>query len=166
MSEDVFKRLVEQYSKLVYTVCYRLTNDYQEAENLTQETFIAAFKFNEKFIGDNYKAWLVKIASNKCKDYLKSAYFQRTKPVAIEDLHHIQDEGNPLNIAVSNEERKNVRDACSRLKEPYKSVAMLYYLEEKPFEEVAIMLKKPVKTIQTQAYRARDKLKIILKEEK
>jgi RNA polymerase sigma-70 factor (ECF subfamily) len=149
MCNETFKSLVNQYSKLVYTVCYRLTNDYQESENLTQETFLTAFKFRESFIGDNYKAWLVKIASNKCKDFLKSAQVRRTQLVAVEDLHYIEDCNNPLDIAVTNEEKRRVREACESLKEPYRTVARLYYLEEKSFEEVSSIQHTPVKTVQT-----------------
>lgn len=164
MDKVKFEKMVSTYSRLVFTVCYRLTNDYQEAENLTQETFITAYKMGDKFVGDNYKAWLVKIASNKCKDFLKSAYMKRIHPVDIEDLKSIPSEDNPMDILLSTEEVKNMREACSSLKEPYKSVATLYFLEEKPFEEVAALLHRPVKTIQTQVYRSRGKLKEILKE--
>ena len=166
MNEEKFKKMVNEYSKLIFTVCYRLTNDYHEAENLTQETFISAYKANEKFIGDNYKAWLVKIASNKCKDYLKSAYIKRNQPVAVEDLHHIPDNDNPQELAITNEGVDRVREACDSLIEPYKTVAILHFLEEKSFDEVAQILHRPIKTVQTQIYRARDKLKKLLEEEK
>jgi len=165
MSNESFNTLVNQYSKLVYTVCYRLTNDYQESENITQETFLTAFKLKDNFIGDNYKAWLVKIASNKCKDLLKSAQVKRTQLVAVEDLQYIEDGDNPLDIAITNEDKRMVREACNNLNEPYKTVVKLYYLEEKSFEEVSSILHTPVKTVQTQVYRARDKLKIYLKKE-
>lgn len=164
MNEISFEKMVAAYSRLVYTVCYRLINDYQEAENITQETFITAYKMADKFVGDNYKAWLVKIASNKCKDWLKSAYIKKIQPVDLDDFTDIPIEGNPADTLVAMEEAENVREACRSLDEPYKTVATLYFLDEKPFEEVAAILNRPVKTVQTQVYRSKLRLKEILKE--
>jgi len=164
MNEINFEKMVAAYSRLVYTVCYRLINDYHEAENITQETFITAYKMADKFVGDNYKAWLVKIASNKCKDYLKSAYMKKIQPVDIEDLASIPSQDNPADTLVALEEAEDVREACSNLEEPYKTVATLYFLDEKPFDEVAAILNRPVKTVQTQVYRSKVKLKEILEE--
>jgi RNA polymerase sigma factor, sigma-70 family len=164
MNELSFEKMVAAYSRLVYTVCYRLINDYQEAENITQETFIIAYKMADKFVGDNYKAWLVKIASNKCKDYLKSAYMKKIQPVDLDDLSGIPSGDNPAEAIVAMEEAENVREACNSLEEPYKTVAALYFLDEKPFDEVAAILNRPVKTVQTQVYRSKIKLKEILEE--
>ena len=50
-----------------------MTGDYFAAEDLTQETFLSAFRHMDSFTGTNEKAWLCRIASNKCIDYLKSA---------------------------------------------------------------------------------------------
>ena len=65
MSESLFAQIVSQYTKLIFSVCYRLVDDYHEAENLTQETFLTAYKAIDNFVGDNYKSWLVTIAANK-----------------------------------------------------------------------------------------------------
>ena len=43
MTTEKFKTLICQYEKLVFTICYQMVRDYQEAENLTQETFVSAF---------------------------------------------------------------------------------------------------------------------------
>lgn len=68
-----------QYEKLVFTVCYQLVHDYHESQNLTQETFLAAYRHIDTYQGENYKPWLIRIASNKAKDYLKSAYARRVQ---------------------------------------------------------------------------------------
>lgn len=165
MSDLEFTKLVNQYTKLIFTVCHRFVGDYYEAENLTQETFFTAYRVIDNFIGDNYKPWLVRIATNKCKDYLKSAYVRTTKAVeqdlliSVEDTYSLQ---NEVEIADS---VSLVKKACENLPEPYREVAMLHFLEDKSFDEIALELGRPVKTVQTQGYRARDKLKNILKGE-
>ena len=79
MNDQEFTNLVRQYSKLIFTVCQRFVKDYQEAENLTQDTFLTAYRAIDSFVGNNYKPWLVRIAANKCKDYLKSAYVRKVQ---------------------------------------------------------------------------------------
>lgn len=49
-----------------------LYKNYFDAEDLAQQTFLAAYQNYERFDGNNFKAWLTTIAANKCKDYLKS----------------------------------------------------------------------------------------------
>lgn len=166
MNDLDFTKLVNQYSKLLFTVCYRFTKDYQEAENLTQETFLTAYRAIGNFVGDNYKPWLVKIATNKCKDYLKSSYVKTTSAVEDEFLVTIEDKQSVQAEAESADGVTRIKEAIERLPSPYDEVAKLYYIEEKTFEELAVIFDKPIKTVQTQVYRARDKLRLELKETK
>ncbi|MEG0691885.1 MAG: sigma-70 family RNA polymerase sigma factor [Oscillospiraceae bacterium] len=165
MSDLEFTKLVNQYTKLIFTVCHRFVSDYYEAENLTQETFVTAFRVIDNFIGDNYKPWLVRIATNKCKDYLKSAYVRTTSAVEQETLIAIEDTYSLQNEVEMEEKITLVKRACESLPEPYQEVAVLHFIEDKSFVEIALELGRSVKTVQTQSYRARDKLKVILKEE-
>ena len=164
MSDGLFEQIVNQYTKLILSVCYRFVNDYQEAENLTQETFLTAYRAIDNFVGDNYKPWLVKIASNKCKDYLKSAYVRKCAPVEDEHLEIYPDK---TVLELDYEQKESVefiKTSCESLKSPYREVAILHFIEDKNFEEISTLLDRPVKTVQTQCYRARDKLKKIIKE--
>ena len=63
--------MIDQYQNLIYSICYRLTGDYFEAEDLAQDTFLSAYKNLSSFDGKNERAWLCRIATNKCIDYLK-----------------------------------------------------------------------------------------------
>ena len=164
MSDLEFTKLVNQYTKLIFTVCHRFVNDYYEAENLTQETFVTAFRVIDNFIGDNYKPWLVKIATNKCKDYLKSSYVKTTKAVEQDTLIAIEDTYSLQNEVEIEEKATRVREACESLPTPYREVAILHFIEDKSFAEIGQQLDRSVKTVQTQSYRARDKLKVLLKE--
>lgn len=164
MSEKEFTEIVKSYNKLIFTVCYQFVKDYHEAENLTQETFLTAYKAIDNFVGDHYKAWLVKIATNKCKDFLKSAYVRTTSVVEDEHLNTIEDNDSIQNIVEQNERVQFMKHACENLGEPYAEVAVKYFIEEKSFAEIAQELNTPIKTVQTRTYRARDKLKTMLKE--
>ena len=72
-SKENFIRLIRQYQNLVFSICLKLTGDYFAAEDLTQETFLSAYRHLEEFTGQAEKAWLCRIAGNKCVDYLREA---------------------------------------------------------------------------------------------
>lgn len=164
MTDAEFTKLVLQYNKLIFTVCQRFVNDYQEAENLTQDTFLTALRAIDRFVGEDYKPWLVRIAVNKCKDYLKSAYYRTTQTTESELLDSLP-AADPVEKRVErNVDIEQLRRACESLPEPYREVALLHFMEDMSFDEIARRLNRPVKTVQTQGYRARDKLKKMLKE--
>ena len=117
------------------------------------------------------KPWLCRIASNKAKDYLKSAYVRRVQ-LAREDedgqeaeFRTIQDaDGSPGDQLETSEGAEAIREMIRSLHEPYLKVSVLYFLEEKSVEEIALALGRPRKTVQTQLYRARLALQKMIKE--
>lgn len=165
MDDVQFTQLVKQYTPLILTVCYRLTGDYQEAENLTQETFLTAYRAIDRFEGDRYQPWLVRIAANKAKDFLKSAYHRTTAPTAEETLDALPQQQLLHETVEARDATARIRAACESLPDPYREVALLHFLEDRSFEEIAAVLGRPLKTVQTQGYRARDKLRKTLREE-
>lgn len=164
MNNELIERLVRDYSRLVFTVCYRMIGDYHEAENLTQDTFISAMNALERFEGENYKAFLVTIASNKCRDLLKSARMRRSVADGEEVLPFIHDRSNVEEEVMDNALGEALQSACHSLNEQYKTVAILRFVEQKEYAEMAKLLSRDVKTVTTQVYRAREKLKSALKE--
>ena len=73
MCQEPFTQMVHKYQNLVFSICVKMTGDYFAAEDLTQETFLSAYRHKEEFDGKNEKAWLCRIASNKCIDYSRQA---------------------------------------------------------------------------------------------
>lgn len=72
--------MVQKYQALVYTVCHQLVPDVQEAQDLTQETFLAAWRAIDRCPPGFEKQWLARIAANKAKDYLRSAWVRKMTP--------------------------------------------------------------------------------------
>ena len=85
MTQREFSQFVTQYEKLVFTICYQFVKDYHEAQNLSQETFLSAYRHIDSYQGDNYKPWIARIATNKAKDYLNSAYSRRVMLASSEE---------------------------------------------------------------------------------
>ena len=72
-----FSALVQKYQGLVYTVCHQLVPDAGDAQDLAQETFLAAWRAIDRCPPGYEKQWLARIASNKAKDHLRSAWVRR-----------------------------------------------------------------------------------------
>lgn len=167
MTTEQFKTVVNQYEKLVFTICFQFVRDYHEAENLAQETFLSAYTHIDSCKGDSIKPWLARIATNKAKDYLKSAYSRHVQLSAQEEEERevISLEPKPEEIFLEKESIEKIKQKIYALKEPYHKVSVLYFLEEKTTEEIAVILKRPRKTVQTQLLRAKTMLQKNLKGE-
>lgn len=158
-----FSGLVRQYQNLVYTVCFQLVKNPQTAEDLAQDTFLAAYTHIDACPPEHYKSWLARIAANKAKDHLKSAWNRRVSAPGDENLPEIPRHGpappGPEELAVSADEADAIRGMVLGLKEPYLKVATLFFLEERGVDEIARALDRPPKTVHTQLYRARQLLR-------
>lgn len=157
--------LIDQYQNLIFSICYRTTGDYFAAEDLTQETFLSAYRSLDSFDGRYEKAWLCRIAANKCTDYLKSAQ-RRAEPTDWDALPELPGrDGQPEKEAYESMVKETLLRRCRQLKPPYSEVAELYFHEEASPEEIACQLNRKLKTVQTQIYRARSMLKEIYRKE-
>ena len=164
--EAYFEYLLSTYQRLVYAICYKATGNQFDAEDLTQDTYIAVYKNLSTFDRSYEKAWISKIASNKCLDFLKSAR-QRIQPAQEEMFLGVEDgHDTPEEAYMQKESRNYVYTVCQKLKEPYKTVATEHFYREKSIAEIAREKGKNVKTIQTQIYRAKAMLKKTVKEER
>lgn len=163
MEERQFNEMITQYEKLVYTICYQFTRDHHTAEDLMQDTFLSAYTHRDSCPEENPKAWVARIATNKAKDHLKSAYNRRVNTEGEglpEDRGALfMQEERPEELVQGREVWQNVTAAISTLKAPYSDVAELYFLRERSVEEIAQLLGRPKRTIQTQLYRAKLQLR-------
>ena len=80
-----FSALVQKYQGLVYTVCHQLVPDEGDAQDLAQETFLAAWRAMDRCPPGYEKQWLARIASNKAKDHLRSAWVRRVNTLNLRE---------------------------------------------------------------------------------
>jgi RNA polymerase sigma factor (sigma-70 family) len=78
---DAFNWLVLRYQNRVFSLCYRMLSDPDEAADATQETFLSAYKAMPRFKGDQFRTWLLRIATNACLDMLRSRKRRPTQPI-------------------------------------------------------------------------------------
>lgn len=160
MTNAEFSKIVEQYQRLVYTVCYQLVKDHQLAEDLTQDTFVSAFTHMDDCPPEHYKPWLARIATNKARDHLKSAWNRKVSAPGEDAMPQTETPNRPApttpeDLTVSENEAQAIRGIIHALKEPYLQVSVLYFIEEKTVEEIAKALRRPPKTVHTQLFRAK-----------
>lgn len=163
--KEYFDYLVDTYQKLVFSLCFKVCGNQFDAEDLTQDTFISVYKNLSTFDRNYEKAWICKIASNKCLDFLKSAK-RRILPTEEEKLDTYEDErGTPEEEYLQKESKLMVYNICQKLREPYRTVATEHFSNEKSVAEIAHERGSPKKTVQTQVYRAKSMIRKIMREE-
>ncbi len=165
--QQQLEHMIESYQNLIFTICYKFTNNYFDAEDLTQETFLSAYRNLSKFDGQHLKAWLCQIAKNKCLDYKKRA---EARSVPTEDSFFLTLEANPQTdsperICMEQAVKEQLLEACNSLAPPYDEVARAYFYEERSVEELSLTLDRNDKTLRTQIYRAKGMLRKLLDEE-
>ena len=152
-----FSAMVQKYQSLVYTVCHQLVPDAGDAQDLTQETFLAAWRAIDRCPSGFEKQWLARIAANKAKDYLRSAWVRRVN-IPGDDVLAL--EGAPPGT----QPEQQVLDALGEeeltamildLREPYRTPCRLVLLEQHTMAEAAQLCGRPPKTVEAQIYRAK-----------
>lgn len=154
------EELIDLYGDDVLRLCLAWLGDRQLAEDAFQETFLKAWKAREGFRGESSeKTWLMRIASNTCRDTLRSGWFRmRRRSQPIEELLDL-----PSDAAMP--EETPVRAAVLRLPGLYREVILLYYDQNMKLRDIAQLLRLSPNTVSTRLRRARRMLENELKGE-
>lgn len=149
------ERLVQTYSDLILRLCYTYLKNTQDAEDICQDTFLKLLIGQQTFSSPEHeKAWVIRTASNACKDLLKSP--RRSRTCTLEEC---------AEQAAPAAEDGSVLDAVQTLSEEYREVIFLYYYEGYSLKEIGALLDIPAATAGTRLARGREKLKTILGED-
>lgn len=160
-----FTDMVEQYKRLIFSLCYSFVHNELDAEDLTQETFLSAYRRLEAFDGRNTKAWLMTIAANKCRSFLSDPKRKLTVSQE-EELERVSDRSpGPEEKFLQEETRQRLWRCCQRLKEPYRTVAVLYFFQGVRLSAYAEQQGISQRTLETQLYRAKKMLRTLWKED-
>lgn len=164
-ADILLEQWIDGYQNLIFSICFQLTKDYFDAQDLTQETFLSAYRHASSFDGQNERAWLCKIASRKCLDYLKHSG-RRLIPSEEQFLVTCSPQEPAADRRIMEEAlQKQLYDCCMRLKSPYRETALDYFCHELSAGEIASKTGKPLKTVQTQIYRAKAMLRSLYRKE-
>jgi len=168
-----FNRLVEERHGDIYALLYRLTEDPEEARDLTQETFLQAFRHLASFRGDaDLRTWLYRIAVNQARNRWRWWKRRRRDRTVSLDAPVSDSVDAPLSAGLAGDERLDPeRQALAREREqalhaalkslsrPYREVIVLRDIEGLSYEEVAATLDLNVGTVKSRLNRGRTELR-------
>lgn len=149
-------RLITTYGNSILRMCFIYLKDIHLAEDALQDTYIKVYKNYSSFKGNSSeKTWIMRIAINVCKNYLRSSWWKRkNEEVSLESI-----------TATENmEENDDLVLEIMKLSYKYKEVILLYYYQELKIREIAKVLNIPESTVSIRLKRAREKLKISLED--
>lgn len=172
--ENAFALLIEEYQRLVYAVALRLTGNAAAAEDITQETFIAAWRHIKDFRGESsLKTWLMRIAANKTRSYWRWKRLRSWigladrgedgEGTALEDLLPDDPAGRPEQAALAAELERRVQAAISALPPRQREVAVLR-AQGLGMAEIGAALGMAEGTVKAHWFEARKKLVVSLGE--
>lgn len=166
---NAFNTIVLHYQDLAFTVAYRIMGDPDSAADAAQDAFINAYQKLDSFKGGNFKAWLMRIVTNKCYDMLKSAKYKRES-----SLDEITEENESSRLLVGRANRPEatqqqeemfeaIQNCLDNLPDDQRIVAILCDVEGYDYQTAAEIADASLGTIKSRLSRARSKLRDCLR---
>jgi RNA polymerase sigma factor (sigma-70 family) len=171
-----FNWLVLRYQTRVYNLCYRMLSDPDAAADATQEAFLSAYKAIGRFKGEQFRTWLMRIATNACLDVLRS---RKRRPTTSLDAHTSDSEGDdvdPLPIAdldpsIDPESRalrlevaETIQMGLETLGEDQRIALVLVDVQGLSYDEAAAVTGANLGTVKSRINRARSRMRDYLRE--
>lgn len=162
--KEAYNILVLRYQHKVCDIAYKYVNNYVDANDIAQESFIRAYRALANFRGESsFYTWLYRIVSNTAKSYLEQNQKHRYS-VDVDDpeFDNQQDvkgllisNDSPDALLESDELHKIVSQAMEDLPEDLKRAIVLREVEEMSYEDIASIMDTPIGTVRSRIFRAR-----------
>lgn len=149
---EAFGELVTRYQAGVFNVCYRMTGERREAEDLAQETFLRIYSRLDTFdLEREFGPWVRRVAANLCFNRLEAQ-----KPVSELDDERDADPTQSPEAAVEVRERsEQVRGALASLPVQFRAVIELRHYQDMSYNDIAAELQIPLSDVKSRLFRAR-----------
>lgn len=161
---NAIERLFRELYPPVYGFCFSMTRNRTDAEDLAQQTFLKAFASLRTFRhAQPIGPWILRIAHNLFISQLRSRRAQtdlddpELEPLASSDPA-------PEAVAISEETREEVRRALRSLPPPAQVILVLRYQQQLSYQEISVVLDKPVTTVTNRLFEARRQLETALRQ--
>lgn len=156
--KDEIASWYDQHSKSVLSFILLIVKDYQQAEDLTHDTFIKAYLYYDSFKSySSEKTWLFSIAHNLTVDFLR----KRKPALILKEMFHLQKDSVPLpeEIVRIKEESYELYKALGELKDTYRKVIILRKIKGFSIEDTAMILSWSESKVKSTLFRALPALK-------
>ena len=164
-----FGMLIENHERFVYNIVYRITGNFEDARDVSQEAFIKAFKnFSSYDESSAFSTWIYRIAVNTAIDHVRKK--KRENNVSLED--YITDEKGENHKSsveekiVSDERMSDIIKALNALDEDFKTVVVLRDIEGMEYSQISEIIGCPEGTVKSRLSRARGKLRQIINKDR
>jgi RNA polymerase sigma-70 factor (ECF subfamily) len=156
---EQFLRLYEHYANDVLRVSYFYLGDRQQAEDVCQDVFVRLLTKGPEIQPGHEKAWLLKVALNRCRDLWRAAWVKRVVLGSPFESFPASDDITEYT------EKSELMETVHMLSPAFKEVVLMHYYQGYGIVEIAAMLGLPEGTISSRLSRARKKLESMLKGE-
>jgi RNA polymerase sigma-70 factor, ECF subfamily len=159
--------LIRRHQNYVYRLCWLVMRNEQDAEDMTQETFIRAFRALPRFEireATSFEAWLYRIAVNACRTRMRRKWYQALPWSEPTPQVVAEPDEQPDHLAIRGEQRDSILQAVNSLDEKHRLVILLRYYAGLSNEEIARTLEIPCGTVRSRLHFARQRLKELLAE--
>ena len=165
--ERAYRDLVQRFQRPVYSVAFRMIRSAEDAEDITQETFVRVFRSLSRYDPTrSFEAWIFTITTRLCIDLMRR---RRVRPISLTQSDPESGEDRTLDIedtalkpdetTAHAEEEQHTRELIDALPAHYRIVVMLRHQQDLSYEEIAETLKLPLGTVKARIHRARALLK-------
>lgn len=163
--EALIDEIMDSYGQEILQLVYSYVKNKGLAEDLTQEIFIKCYKALHTYSGKSkLRTWLWRIAINHCKDYLKSWYNKNVVITDEEPANNKTKKEMVEQVVIQKEADDELISAIMTLPIKYREVIYLFYYEELPIKEIAVLTEAGDNTVKTRLKRAKELLKERLEE--
>jgi RNA polymerase sigma-70 factor (ECF subfamily) len=159
--------LIRRYQNYVFRLCFLVMRNEQDAEDMTQETFIRAFRALPRFEirqGVSFEAWLYRIAVNCCRSRMRRKWYQVLPWPDPAPQIVAEPDDQPDRLIVQSERRDEILEAVDSLGDKHRLVVILRYYAGLSNEEIAQALDIPSGTVRSRLHTARQRLRTLLGE--
>ncbi len=163
---NAFAYLVDEYKNMVFSLAFKMTKNREEAEEISQDTFIKAYKNLNKFKGDSkFSTWLYRIAYHASLDTIKkNKNNNSTFEINEITFNQIKSVENILEGIEKKERTKIMNDCLLKLSEGERSIIWMFYYDELSLNEIIEVTQFSEANIKVKLHRARKKLLAIVEE--
>ena len=168
--QAAFNILVERYQKQVFSLAYRLHNDYDEARDLAQEAFIRVYQQLPSFDQSRkFFPWMYRVAQNTCINVLHGLPKESLNLDEYYESYEPEANGisrDPLSVLGEREQEEELARTLRDLPEQYRTVIFLKYLEGLSYYEISQRLELPESTVEARLHRGRNYLRNMLQKQR
>jgi RNA polymerase sigma-70 factor, ECF subfamily len=164
---QAYALIVDGYKVLIYNLAFRMTGNYQDADDLTQETFIKAYnnlwRFDRK---RRFFSWLYTISLNCIRNHLKKNKNDRFLEHPEKKQYTDNEQQSPEARIIAAQESDAIDFALSALDNQLRALLIMKYSQNLSFEEIAEITGKSLSAVKMRIYRGLERLKVLMTEDR